>query len=51
MKLYPYDQCGIESEKEPSTVLYSPARKLFCRITAKGSAHFLIEEKEKASEM
>lgn len=51
MKLHPYDQCGTESGKEPSTVLSSPARKLFHRISAKGSAHILIEETEKASEM
>lgn len=51
MKLHPYDQCGIESGKEPSTELSCSARKLFRRISAKGSACILIEEKEKASEM
>lgn len=47
MKLHHYDQCGIESGREPSTELSSSARKLFHRILAKGSALILIEERKK----
>lgn len=46
MKLHPYDQCGSESGKEPSTQLSSPARKLLHRISAKGSTHILIDGKK-----
>lgn len=46
MQLHPYDQCGSESGKEPSTQLSSLARKLLHRISAKGSIHSLIERKK-----